>query len=558
MLFLSVPYPKKDEAFFSYIIRLSKDNRCGTTHVFEKLGIRSRMVTKQKRFRLNSLSADDTVRLCNPTFLGSDVIGKSNFLIHHPGPSPVTFDFELNDIKFPFFLINKNYIKICPHCMCSRPYLRNSWFLMPITTCPLHNSMLIDRCTACQSNFQLNDQLLDGCSKCFATWAEMAFNTPNSLTEIDSTLSNLIQFKLGIISDYCSNLCSDFKNLSLANIGFVLSLIAWVSPNEKSFVRPSFVEQESNTLTHDLLLRSIVVFSNWPNSFNYFLEDIISKQKYHNPSKDVLKSNEKIRGRRMLFGEFVKKLRDEFTAPEYNFIKKALLNFLTEKYPHLLSRYNPGVLLNTSINKQYLSATEVINKFGFRRENIKKFIHSGFLEGTIIYQNKVEFIVVTEDSVESLIRLQEESLSTKEVCDRLGFSKIQSRHVFDLLDKGLIKIVRGPTLDGHKWHRFDRNSIDQLLLSFENNLVEKSTTTGVGFNSVTGPLSSHYHPTFAKIAEKVMAGVLKPCRKDPFKIGLFQYQFEKEDLQQAFLIEISKYKEKRLTERTRGVFRTYK
>ncbi|WP_216624448.1 hypothetical protein [Paenibacillus foliorum] len=71
-------------------------------------------------------------------------------------------------------------------------------------------------------------------------------------------------------------------------------------------------------------------------------------------------------------------------------------------------------------------------------------------------------------------------------------------------------------------------------------------------------MTSYYHPSFAKIAEKVIAGVLTPCGIDPFKIGLFQYQFEKKDLQRAFQIEISNYKEERLTERKRGVFRNYK
>lgn len=558
MLFLNILYPQNDEAFFSYIIRVSKENHCRANDVFQRLEIQSRMVIKRKRFRLNSLSVEDIARLCSSAFLGSNVIGKSNFLIHHPGPSSLTFDFELNGIRFPNYLINKNYIKVCPHCMSTKPYLRNCWFLMPITTCTFHNSMLLDHCTSCKSNFQLNDQILDGCSKCFATWTEIAFSTSNSLNEMDSILSNLVQYKLGIISDYCFNICSDFKNLSLTNIGLILSLIAWLSPNEKSFARTKLVEQESNSLTHGLLLRSIAIFNDWPNSFNYFLEDIISKQKYHDPLKSVLKSNEKIRGQQLLFGQFVKKLRNEFTDPEYNFIKEALLKFLTEKYPYLLSRYDPGVQLNTNIPKPYLSATEVINKFGLRRENIKKFIQNGFLEGTINYRNNVEFIVVTEHSVESLIRSQRESLSTKEVCDKLGFSKLQSRHVFDLLDKGLIKIVRGPTLDGHKWHRFDRSSIDQILLSFENTIVAKSTDTKVSFDLAIKPLSSYYHPSFAKIIEKVMTGLLKPCYKDPFKIGLFQYHFEKKDLQQAFLIEISKYKEKGIVERKRGVFRTYK
>ncbi len=494
MRLLTIPYPLQDESFYSYALRASIENGYeNTLDVYRTLGLSPRKMSKLRRYRINSLTTEDIIRLKMKKYLGPQVMAKGSFLIEHVGTSSLSFDFEINSVRFPNMLVNKNYFKICPYCMKSNPFLRNAWFIMPITSCPLHNILLLDCCSICQRKFQLNKGILKGCSNCSATWEEIAENLPKHVIDVDSTLSNLIRNKLKISSKPSEHkISTEFLKLDVGNMVAILALIAWVLPNEKPFSRIYLVEQETNYQTHVLLSKALDVFSDWPNSFYTFLESLLSIKKYHNPRLNALRTdNQQVRGRRDLFGELFKKLREEFTHPDAGFMNNVLTNFLTEKYPHELKRYSQKQGLLHSNAKEYVSATEVVLKYGIRFDNIRKFLLNGYLEGTIKTRNDTEFLLITQDSVEALVNLQKQSLSTSEVCEFLGFKKSQTRHVFELLELGFIKAVRGPNIDGHGWLRFDRKSIEELLLTFEQNLKRK-TASSIDFENSTGPLLSYY------------------------------------------------------------------
>src|SRR6266550_2072973 len=150
MKLLARPKPEKGESFIGYLVRLTELNGYDTPSW------------------ILSLSEIDYMEL-QWTF--SFVFGKTNGLDKLAHLTNNTFD-ELNALvyspaifsqgnnaqhEFNFYgaylnrsIIRPHHPKICPRCLAEFGYALQIWDCSVVTACPIHASMLLDRCPKCR------------------------------------------------------------------------------------------------------------------------------------------------------------------------------------------------------------------------------------------------------------------------------------------------------------------------------------------------------------------------------------------------------------------------
>lgn len=179
LVFSDHPYP--DESFVGYLVRLTEINDYDNASWILQLAKFGEYARKE------SLAFGDDQDFTSLAYLtGVDPLELRALTYLRQGRKSNKFcDSLIFGLPVPRTAINLNPAKICPGCLREHRYVRRIWELTIVTTCPLHECLLLDECPNCRRRLDFMRSRISIC-KCQYDWRDAS---PVSLaaTEMDLT-----------------------------------------------------------------------------------------------------------------------------------------------------------------------------------------------------------------------------------------------------------------------------------------------------------------------------------------------------------------------------------
>ena len=363
------PRPKSDESLFGFLVRLTEIN--GYEHpiwILKKAhlntdlfkhnhGLDHRKLNLQRFFELTGLSSDD---------LGELVYGRAI----HP------FDITILGQSVPEYLLTSYRPRLCPKCLNQSPYCRKQWELKPVTSCPIHNLMLLEECPACHKPISWYRNRICLC-RCGTDWRQA--DAP-ILSEKEVVVSRLIYEACGLIPRTV-HITNPLYGLDLSPLVSALLLVASHEGSARPIPRNVFARQASREL-HNKLLSAFSVFEGWPNGFHNFLGRVFSRHLFQT-EQDLRGALARLRYRLLLFNS------SQIPPPIHLSLCRELDNYVARFIPSSKcfaakrSRKKPenGEILERQENKCF-SLTVAARFLGITKQETLTLVKHSLLSGT--------------------------------------------------------------------------------------------------------------------------------------------------------------------------------
>lgn len=198
------PRPFRDESLAGYIIRLAQSNYYPEPNwIFKMSSLKKRGIYANLFYE----SEDNLQKLSLLSEIEEDILWSMAWTSKRQSNSIFMNKVKIFGDFVPIQSISKLHIKLCPICLRSAPYCRSVWDLSFITTCPLHNCLLMDYCPQCGKKIGYSRPGVSIC-KCGYDWRNYE---PESLSEEQVSLSKFVYHLCGI-ADFESEITNNYKN----------------------------------------------------------------------------------------------------------------------------------------------------------------------------------------------------------------------------------------------------------------------------------------------------------------------------------------------------------
>ena len=278
---LRTPRPFRDESMKGFIVRATEENGYGfPSAIFDLADVRVDLMTKGSVYtdqRWKNLSAVLNVDI--PT------LQELACLKGVEGNPPKAYNLFGNRIHKYFVRVSAP--KLCPGCLRDGNYARKIWDLAAFTCCPVHKTILIDKCPNCSEALSWNRDSVSVCA-CGYDWRDAVL--PEA-TDGEIILSRLILQACGCSESSEKPACgTDSRNaviqrttttpLGSVRLGELLSAVHFIAGQQNGVVDATgkqYAAKLSHRQLHETLTNAIKVFENWPENYFKFLEECRGK-----------------------------------------------------------------------------------------------------------------------------------------------------------------------------------------------------------------------------------------------------------------------------------------
>lgn len=370
----------------------------------------------------------------------------------------------------------------------------------------MHEVSLIDKCTSCQNLISWHSkQLIDFCICGFDLKKIQPASAPPTIINFSKYVSSIIEKSKQNDSLYelCSPLLVLLPNELFQLFTFMCGQVlkqyidrnaSWITVNRIN---------ESNEQIQKLLVYVIQIFSDWPISYNEFLENYKTNETYR--SSGLAKS----------FGYFHYALYNKFCGDNYQFLRDGFENFIAKYWTNETTYIN-----KFNAKQKKISCERAAQMLGTTTKRVKKMIETGDLLGTIKKYSSREIVLVNLESVETRINQLKTTLSFSEVVEILGVCRTS---VLKIIEIGYISIYSDKT---DKIFLFDRYIVNKFLEDFDQQANKKNYTCEAELSSFKKVAKIFSLDTLIKL---VLNGKLQPSKIRSGK-GLNQYYFSDADV----------------------------
>ena len=270
--------PKEDESYLGFLLRLAEINSYDTLYwIHNIMGVSSQML----RTCSTAASADFSLRLASLTKLNVQDLGS---LFNYPIPGKYLVSFF--GYPVPPFLLRPDRPRVCPKCLSQSQYCRKQWDFSAITSCPIHQIMLLEECPGCGKPITWSRQSVSHCP-CGIDWRQTQVAR---LPKAQSVVSLLLYRGFGLRCPQIHNRQSNnpLYNSDLPSLLSVLFLITSQQEGRHAdTVGKHIVPGRTSVELHRRLLTAFSVFDDWPINFHGFLDHLSSARKSAKPATAV-------------------------------------------------------------------------------------------------------------------------------------------------------------------------------------------------------------------------------------------------------------------------------
>lgn len=271
LLFTEEPF--EDESFIGYIMRLAELNTIPELGWILKLaGLRQ---PYDYEYKYSSDLRVDTVPLSMLTGVDEAKL-KTLLYLHEQGHRRYIYgNLIIFGQTIQHCFVKREKAKICPACLIEQIYCRKAWELSPITACPIHQCLLIDRCRKCKRSISWARPKINICQCGF----DFRKSRIVSLSVKELRLSQYLHQQFGLPHSSQENIFKyPLNTLSLKDLLTLLFFMAAHFAETRDYSGLSLSTCKSNKKIHEHLCQAIEVFDNWTESYY----DFIRTWKKHN------------------------------------------------------------------------------------------------------------------------------------------------------------------------------------------------------------------------------------------------------------------------------------
>jgi hypothetical protein len=338
-------------------------------------------------------------------------------------------------------------IGYCVDCLKNGICHRHEWYSKHWYLCFEHNSLLKSQCEGCGHSLTIDMLLQDSCEVCSFKLSTAEANYLKS-SHIALEFQQLIETCLYghnwlAFNDYPSNKPQILYHL--------LDGLSSAIGNRK-VQTSSFFEDLLDSKGTDLkpLARDLMAYTairNWPYSFYEYL----------NHFREISPAN-KNGAYEELGGLFSRWLRTTWKHEKFQFVQEAFDVYYFEHFGIL-----PGAQKSQQYKQNPLKSPKLLTINAAARlvkaspKTIEKLIAQGEIDVVANLHEKFNFVPASQ--IEALNRSWEQCLSTEQLVERFGFSKIV---ISDLRESGILKPLRGPDLDFYQTWLYEKSSVEDF------------------------------------------------------------------------------------------------
>ncbi|MEM7593144.1 MAG: TniQ family protein [Cyanobacteria bacterium P01_A01_bin.83] len=261
MPFLRRPRLRKNEIFSSYLLRLTKANGYSNYQaILDYVSINSEL------HKLNYLPEDEG----DLTLLSQMAQIEEARLWDTIYPAIAERKIKAYGSILDYEWLEREKIKICPSCFASNGYYQKHWSLWCYTSCHVHQCLLVDRCSQCQSVWKWDDLKNDWKCKCGWNFAE----TPiYRIKPEENSLSKLIAHscELAEAGSITRDRKSPLSDFSLSQISLLIISTALSIHNSGDSLYQLKLPSANEDL-HALLSKSVLVYQSESKNLSYFID----------------------------------------------------------------------------------------------------------------------------------------------------------------------------------------------------------------------------------------------------------------------------------------------
>ena len=495
--------PQPDETLMGFILRVAELNGYETpAWVIEVWGLRYNEIARNCSWVFGQKS--DFTRLTYLTGVEASELRTLGYPPARLGGADTMHLFFTSPISKRF--IRSTHNKLCPECLRESNYCRKVWDLAGVTVCPLHKILLLDECPNCDRQITWNRKGVSVCACDYDFRGASTRRVKDSkliLARHIHRLCGISTFEVGP-DDVANN---PLVGLPLEDILSGVFLIASEYQNSYGTKGQHILKGQRNAEAHRLLTKAFAVFEQWPRNYVDFLTwrrrpevNPYTRRAWHGVFKD--------------FGTFYLKLHDQFKATQYDFLRDAFNEYLSKHWDGGsvgVIRRVKGARASAGEN-QYVSGMGAAYELRVKWTRFVRLVETGRLKAVVQTQGQKRLFLVDAESLRNLKQEFERSLCMQEVANRIG---IVRHTVIKLLRQGIIKALRGPTVDGTAYWKFSEEVVDDLFKRIRATIPEPAVAlTGDELSFTAARRRIGYFAlnlTLADFITAVLKGDIRPC-----------------------------------------------
>lgn len=322
LLFTEEPFP--DESFVSYVMRLANLNSIpDISWILSAVEIKKSYMTEFKFVRDFNISPR---RLAELTGVDEEKFLKLLYL-------PARESYRGNVIAFgqplACYLVSREIPKICPPCLSENNYCRKAWELVPVTSCPIHECLLIESCQQCRRRLCWKRPQINICNCRFDLRKSEIVN----LGSEEIKFTTYFYQKLRLLPSKKNQVGDSLNELNLNDLLKLLFFIATHFTEKFGCHGEIFARRANHHQIHLHLNQALKIFDNWASNYYNFLHEWREREKnYFVSDRYVYLSGVQLPIKYADFEPFNQALHYYFKEPQYDFMHREFKNFL-EKLP---------------------------------------------------------------------------------------------------------------------------------------------------------------------------------------------------------------------------------
>lgn len=421
------PKPFEDESLSGYITRIFEINKYESMIIFLK---KASLYGERLVFSPYMLEVKQLENLAELTNVDIQILFKSI--------SPIFNSTDLKEESLQFrYAIHTKKIKICPKCLLENGYHKKIWNLSLVTICPFHNCLLVDICPNCNKFLKIYSDKLTICNCGFNLLNSPQVEVPYDQTLLTILFYNALGYSIEYNLDLKENPLYNMEAIEMTNI--IMFLAKFFEVNKTTYRYRSIMSSKTkNILVHELVVKILQIFSNWPESFYDFLKKFDSKHKK--------------KGMVGQFGNLYLGLMSDATKN----------SFLFNEFNIYLSKYWSATVINRKNRDQfsleYIHGSEASQMIGCHIETLKTLVRENKIIGEIRKKGNGSLLFINKVSLKLFLDSEKHSKSNEEVVEILNINRDA---IISLVDKGILM-----TQTRNKNKKIIPKSIDELLKCF--------------------------------------------------------------------------------------------
>ncbi len=303
-------------------------------------------------------------------------------------------------------LWNRRFSRYCPCCVSERQRWRWEWELTLVTSCPLHEVLLVDECSHCNRKLTWKRRSLMTC-ECSN---KLASATTTPATEHEGELSKLFTMKLREAESGPEHL----QLLSIAQLNKAVFLLGAYAVNGGRKFSQKICNLSDMQTARPLVLAASEILMQWPGSFFKLLGSL-------RKAGEIAVKDQRLSKR---FGFFYQYLYKELKEPEYAFLHQGFEAYVARTWRGSLAERNSRLSVDLRRRHVWVPINSMAKELKTTKRKLQMLIDQGTIDAHVTTtQLDRKLTCVSREQIAAMRSALENVVDLKTACQILGLNK---------------------------------------------------------------------------------------------------------------------------------------